>query len=159
MYRTKPQFERALIGAVIALSPLFAAAQTIQQYSDAQKQVIASEVSKSYGSPTPAPAATAPAAPAADAAAPKIVPVAYIPPKAPTVQVAGVTHLQGRHIAEVIVDNTVHLVPQGVRVPGTKWIVREADISRVVLLQPRDPKVKRSKDVTRVINLPSIEVR
>lgn len=147
----------------ILLVGMPAAAQTIQQYAEAQRKAVTQEVNKAYGVSSDSGSAGVGAAPAAAAspAAPKVVQVAYRPskPPEPAIHVAGVVGLKEDYLVEVVVNGAAHLVPAGVRVPGTNWYVRDAEVSRVVLLKPATPGVKQSKDQTRVVALPSPEVR
>lgn len=118
-----------------------AAAQTIADYSRAQRSFLentmaqaaarsaglgASAPAPSQATPVPAPAAAAPAQPA-----PRVP--SSPPPMAPAVQVSGVFASRDGAIAEVVVNATPYLLGAGQGVPGTAWHVESIAIDRVVL--------------------------
>jgi type IV pilus biogenesis protein PilP len=117
--------------AGLALAVSAAGAQTIADYSRAQRALLESTMvqaaarSAGLAASAPASAALAPAPPPASRPAPR--------PAAPSVRVGGVfAHADGI-VAEVIVDATAYLLGAGQGVPGTTWQVESIDVDRVVL--------------------------
>jgi hypothetical protein len=112
-----------------------AGAQTIADYSHAQRLALegamAQAAARSAGLAAPAPAVSASAS-AVVPAGPTPVHVVLAPP-APDVQVSGVFASKAGVIAEVVVNGTPYLLESGERVPGTAWEVHRVAIERVVL--------------------------
>jgi type IV pilus biogenesis protein PilP len=122
---------------MLALFPPSTAAQTIADYSRAQRSLLESTMvqaaARSAGLGASAPAA-GPGTPAPVAAAPALpAPHAPSPPMAPAVQVSGVFASRDEAIAEVVVNATPYLLGAGQGVPGTAWHVESITIDRVVL--------------------------
>ena len=123
---------------VLALLPPLTAAQTIADYSRAQRGFLESTMvqaaarSAGLGASAPAPSQATPA-PAATAAPALPAPHAPLPPMAPAVQVSGVFASRDGAIAEVVVNATPYLLGAGQGVPGTAWHVESIAIDRVVL--------------------------
>jgi type IV pilus biogenesis protein PilP len=123
--------------ACMLLLPPWVGAQTIADYSRAQRallenamtQAAARSAGMGASGPAPGPAmATSVAAPSATPA-----PRTPLPPTAPAVLVSGVFASRDGAIAEVIVDATPYLLSAGQGVPGTLWRVEAIAIDRVVL--------------------------
>ena len=122
--------------AWLATAP--AAAQTIADYSRAQRallenamtQAAARSAGAASSAPSPAPAATAAALPVP---APVRLTQALLVPAPPTVQVSGVFAAGGGALAEIVVNATPYLLASGDGVPGTTWQVESVAIDRVVL--------------------------
>ena len=122
---------------LLALLPPWVAAQTIADYSRAQRALLenamtqAASRSAGIGASTPAPSPVA----AASAASPPAVAVTRAPlsPMAPAVQVSGVFASRDGAIAEIVVNATPYLLGAGQGVPGTAWHVEAIAIDRVVL--------------------------
>ncbi len=129
------------MAALLAPLPPWAGAQTIADYSRAQRALLettmAQAAARSAGmgasAPAPGPAPT-PATAASVAAAPSMpAPSGPLPPAAPAVQVSGVFASSDGAIAEVVVNATPYLLGAGQGVPGTAWLVESIAIDRVVL--------------------------
>ena len=124
-----------LVAGVLALLAPLAGAQTIADYSRAQRAALenamtqAAARSAGLGAAAAAVAASAPAAPSAPASAH----AASLPPPAPDIRVSGVFASSVGAIAEVVVNSTPYLLGSGERVPGTAWDVRQVSVDRVVL--------------------------
>ena len=122
------------VGLLAMLAPL-AGAQTIADYSHAQRlaleSAMAQAAARSAGLTAPAPAVSA----SASAAAPAVPAPAHavLPPPAPDVQVSGVFASSANAVAEVVVNGMPYLLESGERVPGTPWEVRLVAVDRVVL--------------------------
>ncbi len=141
-------FVRPLAG-VLASSACAASAQTIADYSRAQRAMLenamAQAAARSAGQAASAATAAGPASvpspamagPAA--AAPAVAPQAALPAPAPIVQVSGVFASSAGVLAEVVVDATAYLLRAGESVPGTPWHVEAVAIDRVVLGRPGHP--------------------
>lgn len=124
--------------AWLATSP--AAAQTIADYSRAQRALLENAMTQaaarstgaasSAPSPAPTPAATAAASPVP---APVRLTQALLAPAPPSVQVSGVFAAGGGALAEIVVNVTPYLLATGDGVPGTTWQVESVAIDRVVL--------------------------
>ena len=126
-----------LAACMLALLPPLAAAQTIADYSRAQRALLETTMSQAaarsagMGASAPAPS---PAMAASVAAAPSMPALhAPLPPSAPAVQVSGVFASRDAAIAEVVVNATPYLLGVGQGVPGTAWHVESIAIDRVVL--------------------------
>jgi hypothetical protein len=126
---------RGLVACVLAwLAPL-AGAQTIADYSRAQRAALetamtqAAARSAGLGAPAPAIVASAPAA----SSAPVSGHAVQLPPPTPDIRVSGVFASSAGAIAEVVVNSTPYLLGSGERVPGTPWDVHQVSVDRVVL--------------------------
>jgi type II secretory pathway component PulC len=125
---------RCAAGLLAMVGPL-ARAQTIADYSRAQRAVLESAMTqaaaRSAGLVAVAPS-TAASLPATAPSAPAPVHAA-LPPPAPSVEVSGVFASSAGTVAEVVVNSTPYLLEAGERVPGTAWEVRAIAVDRVVL--------------------------
>jgi type IV pilus biogenesis protein PilP len=112
-----------------------APAQTIADYSRAQRSLLentmAQAAARSAGFGASAPGATASAAIVAPSSAP--TPRIPTPSVAPAVQISGVFAASNGSVAEVVVNATAYLLGTGQGVPGTAWRVESIAIDRVVL--------------------------
>jgi len=117
--------------AGLSLAVSAAGAQTIADYSRAQRAMLESTMAqaaaRSAGLGASAPASTA------AAAAPPPTPRPASPPAVPIVQVGGVFACADGIVAEVIVNATAYLLGAGQGVPGTIWQVESIEVDRVVL--------------------------
>ena len=124
-------------GCLLALFPPLAAAQTIADYSRAQRSFLenamaqAAARSAGLGASAPAPSQATPASVGTAPALP--APHAPLPPMTPAVQVSGVFASRDGAVAEVVVNATPYLLGAGQGVPGTAWHVESIAIDRVVL--------------------------
>jgi hypothetical protein len=139
-----------------AITPL-AGAQTIADYSRAQRALLESAMTqaaaRSAGLSASAPAVAAPAS-APSAPAPASAPARLtLPP--PAVQVSGVFASSGGAIAEVVVNSTPYLLGAGERVPGTAWQVQAVAVDRVVLAR-HGGVVADTEGTLRVFALPAL---
>ena len=125
------------MAALLALLPSWVGAQTIADYSRAQRALLettmAQAAARSAGMGASAPAPS-PATAASVAAAPSMpAPHAPLPPTTPAIQVSGVFASSDGALAEVVVNVTPYLLGAGQGVPGTAWHVESIAIDRVVL--------------------------
>ena len=130
------------VTCVLALFAPGVEAQTIADYSRAQRAMLetamaqAAARSASLGASAPAFPSSAPmAAPATSLLAAPVAAASRMtsPPPSPTVQVSGVFATSAGSLAEVVVDATAYLLRSGEGVPGTAWRVETIAIDRVVL--------------------------
>ena len=130
------------LGCVLSMFASMVEAQTIADYSRAQRAMLetamtqAAARSASLGASAPAAPPSTPAAAISTlpAAAPQAVASRVVlPPLAPVVQVSGVFASSAGALAEVVVDATAYLLRAGEGVPGTAWHVDIVAIDRVVL--------------------------
>ena len=127
---------RAGVGALLLalLAPL-AGAQTIADYSRAQRAALENAMTqaaaRSAGLGAAAPAAAASAS--GVASAPASAHAVSLPPPAPDIRVSGVFTSSAGAVVEVLVNSTPYLLGSGERVPGTAWDVRQVSVDRVVL--------------------------
>jgi hypothetical protein len=144
------------IACVLMLVVPLAGAQTIADYSRAQRAWLESAMSqaaaRSAGLAASAPLLAAPAVPAASAPARRIA----MPAPAPAVQISGVFASGSVSVAEVMVNATSYLLGVGQGVPGTAWRVETIAIDKVVLgplggMAPTDAAGAR-----RVFSLPAL---
>jgi hypothetical protein len=121
----------ALLGAVFLAHP--ARAQTIADYSRAQRSLLESAITQAAARSAGL-SASAPGAAASTVANPPMpAPRIPMPSPASTVQVSGVFASSAGSFAEVIVNATAYLLGTGQGVPGTSWHVESIAIDRVVL--------------------------
>ncbi len=146
------------MSCVLVLVAPPAAAQTIADYSRAQRALLESTMSqaaaRSAGLGASAPATMAPTAPAA--AAPASAPRLAMPAMAPVVQVSGVFASRGEAVAEVVVNATAYLLGVGQAVPGTTWHVQAIAIDRVVLGRTGGARPTDAEDARKVFPLPAL---
>jgi hypothetical protein len=144
--------------SVLALVTSLAGAQTIADYSHAQRLALESAMTQAaarsagMGAPAPAVAASvavAPASTAVHAASPPPAPVAEV-------QVSGVFASSGGVVAEVVVNSTPYLLEPGERVPGTPWEVRSVAVDRVVLGRRGSEGARDAGSGLRVFALPAL---
>jgi type IV pilus biogenesis protein PilP len=119
--------------ALVVGWPSIADAQTIGDYSRAQRALLEATMSQAtarfagLGASTPTPAASA------ASAAPVTQRRAVETPHYPVVRISGVFASSSRSLAEVAVDGAPYLLTAGEAVPGTAWLVETVATDRVVL--------------------------
>ena len=120
---------------MLLLGGPLARAQTIADYSRAQRALLESTMSqaaaRSAGFAASVPVAAA-SAPTPTASNPRPMPPS-LPAPGPGVQVNGVFASGASSVAEVVVDATAYLLQAGQGVPGTPWRVEAVAVDRVVL--------------------------
>ncbi len=126
-----------VLSAVLLLGLPIARAQTIADYSRAQRALLESAMSQAaarsagFAAPAPTLAASVPA-PAASMPRP-MLPASPAP--APGIQVSGVFASSAVSLAEIVVNETSYLLQSGQGVPGTAWRVEAVAVDRVVLIR------------------------
>jgi hypothetical protein len=125
-----------VVGVVVLVAPL-ADAQTIADYSHAQRVALENAMTqaaaRSAGVAGPAPAVAAAAGASSVPVAAPIRQTLPAPAPTPEIQVSGVFAAGGGAVAEVVVNSTPYLLASGEQVPGTPWEVRLVAVDRVVL--------------------------
>ncbi len=120
----------------LAVVARVADAQTIADYSRAQRTLLENAMTqaaaRSAGLGASSPAAVASAPSQAPMSPPSVARLPLLPP-APAVQVSGVFASSAGVVAEVMVNATAYLLGAGQGVPGTGWHVEAVSIDRVVL--------------------------
>lgn len=148
-------FQAVVAGVVVLVVPL-AKAQTIADYSRAQRAMLENTMSqaaaRSAGLAPSAPAVAASAAVQASPAAPRAPAVV----SAPSVQVSGVFASGTGAVAEVVVNATAYLLTIGQGVPGTSWHVESLGIDRVVLARQGAAGATDGDGVRKVFPLPAL---
>ena len=131
-----PHVERCfpwLVAIAVGLSTHPASAQTIADYSRAQRALLENAMTqaaaRSAGLGASAPGVAASATVIASLPAPRTP----LPSLAPALRVSGVFASSAGAVAEVVVDATAYLLGPGQGVPGTPWHVESVTIDRVVL--------------------------
>ena len=150
---------------LLALSAPGGEAQTIADYSRAQRAMLetamtqAAARSAGLGASASAPASSAPRAvaatslvAAATAGASRTTP----PQPSPVVQVSGVFATGAGSLAEVVVDATAYLLRAGEGVPGTAWHVETVAVDRVVLSRQGRGAVADAEGSRRTFALPAL---
>ena len=141
--------------ALVLVAPLVGA-QTIADYSRAQRALLESTMSqaaaRSAGMAASVPVMAASTSVAASAPLPRMA----MPAVAPAVQVSGVFAARGGAVAEVVVNATAYLLGAGQRVPGTAWHVETIAIDRVVLGRQGGAGATDAEGVRRVFPLPAL---
>ena len=147
---------RGPMSCVLALVAPLIDAQTIADYSRAQRALLESTMSqaaaRSAGLAASAPAVAAPASVAASAPPPRMA----MPAMAPAVQVSGVFASRGGAVAEVVVNATAYLLGAGQGVPGTAWHVETVAIDRVVLGRQGGAGAPDAEGTRRIFALPAL---
>jgi len=143
---------------VLALAAPLANAQTIADYSRAQRafleNAMAQAAARSAGLGASAPALTASSSvPPASVAS---LPHATLPSPTPTIQVSGVLAAGDAAFAEIVVDSTPYLLEAGERVPGTAWQVQAIAVDRVVLARRGIGAAAETEGGRRVFALPAL---
>jgi|GEM_PF-922368 len=154
MFRCADLVPFAVVSGFIALvAPMQAQAQSIGDYSRAQRAVIESAIARSGTRPPVELPGLPPAPPGKESspapALPPLPPPAVKPPEpeGPDIAVTGVIISSTTVLTEVLVDGTPFLLSQGQRVPGTRWVVSRVDAHQVVLAT--EPRQKGAKPATR----------
>jgi hypothetical protein len=120
-----------------------ASAQTIADYSAAQRAALQAEMTR-LTAPSQAASAAQQGPTTAPAVAVASKPVAMDPPvsarplprfevQEPSIEVAGVTLLRGRAMVELAIRGRVHVLQPGMKVPGSSWSVDAVSANEVVL--------------------------
>lgn len=130
-----------ILGAALAAVPL--QAQTIGEYSRAQRAQIEASISRQTPSVVPLPtlapstagAVAAVAAPATGRSPAVGLPstVPSLEPAVPRLSVTGVIAFPDRRLAEVTYDGAAYLLGAGETVPGTTWTLKSVSASEVVM--------------------------
>lgn len=153
------------VTCLLVLSAPEAGAQTIADYSRAQRAMLetamtqAAARSAGLGASAPASPASTPMAVATNppVAAQAAVASRMTPPSpSPAVQVSGVFATSAGSLAEVVVDATAYLLRAGEGVPGTAWHVETVAIDRVVLSRQGRGAVADFEGSRRTFALPAL---
>ena len=135
-------------------------AQTIADYSRAQRALLESTMTQAAARSAGlgASAAAAGPAPAASVVVPTraSMPLAALPTPTPAVQVSGVFASNQGALAEVLVNTTPYLVGVGQGVPGTAWQVEAIAVDRVVLSRRGGGAAADAQAARRVFALPPL---
>ena len=151
-------FEAGMSCVLMLVAPL-AGAQTIADYSHAQRAWLESTMSqaaaRSAGLAASMPSVAAPAtiSPAASAPAGRRTTAA----PEPVVQVSGVFAAGGGAVAQVMVDATAYLLTVGQGVPGTAWRVQAIAIDKVVFGRPGGAAATNAQGARKVFSLPALD--
>jgi type IV pilus biogenesis protein PilP len=133
-------------------------AQTIADYSRAQRALLESTMSqaaaRSAGA-APSVSATGASAPSV-AAATATLPRRAAPPPAPTLQVHGMFASRDGAVAEIVVNGTTYLLGAAQAVPGTAWQVESIATDRVVLARPGGAAAPGAEGPRKVFPLPDL---
>jgi hypothetical protein len=150
---------------VLALSSPELGAQTIADYSRAQRAMLEAAMTqaaaRSAGPGAPAAAASVPIAAATNPPAAAQAAIASRmapppPPPSPAVQVSGVFATSAGSLAEVVVDATAYLLCAGEGVPGTAWHVETVAVDRVVLSRQGRGAAADAEGSRRTFALPAL---
>lgn len=151
------------VGCLLMMIAPMAGAQTIADYSRAQRAWLESAMSqaaaRSAGLAASTPAAAAPTG--VGASAPSARRVRATP--APVVQVRGVFASGGVAVAQVMVDATAYLLGVGQGVPGTPWRVETIAVDEVVLGRPGGdatagaPGTRGTRGARKTFSLPALD--
>jgi type IV pilus biogenesis protein PilP len=125
-----------MLAGALALGASVARAQTIGDYSRAQRQMLENAMSqaaaRSAAVSMSTPAVAVSSVPSLPLPAPHLA-APTLPALATEVRVSGVFASGASAVAEVVVDATAYLLQAGQGVPGTSWHVESVAIDRVVL--------------------------
>ena len=151
-------FEAGMSCVLMLVAPL-AGAQTIAEYSHAQRAWLESTMSqaaaRAAGLAPSAPPAAAPATIGLAASAPAGRRTMAAPE--PVVQVRGVFAAGRGAVAQVMVDATAYLLGVGQGVPGTAWRVQAIAIDKVVFGRPGGAAGANPEGARKVFWLPALD--
>ena len=155
---------RRFIALIVVLSLAgcdLARAQTIADYSRAQRAWLETTMSQSAARATGSAASMPAVQPSTLPAAAPPVPVparlsSVSVAVAPAVQVSGVFKSGGMAVAEVVVNATAYLLEPGQPVPGTPWMVDAVAVDRVVLARHGNAVARDGDVARRVFSLPAM---
>jgi type IV pilus biogenesis protein PilP len=145
----------------LVLASAGAPAQTIADYSRAQRALLESAMSQAaarssgLGASTPAPAVSPVGATVRPTRTPMPMPMP-LASLAPAVQVTGIFAASGGTVAEVMVNATPYLLGPGQGVPGTAWHVESIALDRVVLGRPGADSAADAEGTRKVFPLPAL---
>ena len=146
--------------ATVSLGLPIARAQTIADYSRAQRALLESTMSQAaarsagFGAPAPAVAASVPAV---TASMPRpMLPTRPATVPSPGIQVSGVFASSAAALAEIVVNSTPYLLQAGQGVPGTAWRVEAVAVDRVVLGRHGEVAGADADGVVKVFALPAL---
>jgi hypothetical protein len=150
------------LSVTMLLGPPIAQAQTIADYSRAQRALLESTMSQAaarsagFGAPAPIAVASVPA-PAESTPRPMLPPAsAPAPAPAPGIQVSGVFASSAASVAEIVVNAMPYLLRSGQGVPGTAWRVEAVAVDRVVLSWHGRVATADADGVVKVFALPAL---
>ncbi len=149
----------SLLAGLLALGARLADAQTIADYSRAQRTMLESAMTQAAARSAGLGASAAAVAASTTSAAPAPVlhtPLPAIVPVAPAVQVSGVFASRDGALAEVVVNATPYLLGPGQGVPGTPWHVEAIAVDRVVLGRQVGADAVGGQGVRKVFALPAL---
>ena len=140
------------MGAFVSLATAAVQAQTIGDYSRAQRAVIESTIARNAvrhgaaGAVDLPPLPQAPASSSVPTLSPALAPPrpSQIEPVEPQVTVTGVVMTPSKAMAEVVVDGASYMLTAGQPVPGTSWRVATVSPDRVVLSGGRGTRGSRT---------------
>lgn len=151
-------FESGVLCLLMLVDPL-AGAQTIADYSHAQRAWLESTMSqaaaRSAGLAVAAPPAAAAASMSLAASAPAGRRTLSAPE--PVVQVSGVFAARGGAVAQVMVDATAYLLGVGQAVPGTAWHVQAIAVDKVVFGRRGGTATTNPEGARKVFSLPALD--
>ncbi len=149
----------SLLACAFALGASPADAQTIADYSRAQRTMLENAMTqaaaRSAGLGASAPAAVASATSVVPAPALRM-PLPAMTPVAPAVQVSGVFASRSGAVAEVLVNATPYLLEMGQGVPGTAWHVETIAVDCVVLGRQGGVDAVDGQGIRKVFPLPAL---
>lgn len=160
-----PRSDRILLLACALPFAAFAAgAQTIGDYSRAQRLALESAMSQAAARSAGLTASASASAPAAAASTTPMPSTSAPPgmagmplPLAPAVQVSGVfASSASAAVAEVVVNATAYLLQAGQGVPGTSWQVESVAVDRVVLRRHAGASAHDAESLRKVYALPAL---
>ena len=147
------------MACVLMLGAPLAGAQTIADYSHAQRAWLESTMSqaaaRSAGLAAPAPPTAS--APAVSFAASAPEGRRTRSASEPIVQVSGVFAAAGGAVAQVMVDATSYLLGVGQGVPGTAWRVQAIAIDKVVFGRASGRAMTNPEGARKVFSLPALD--
>ena len=149
-------FTASLWTGFVLLAPGGVHAQTIADYSRAQRALLESTMSQAAAR-SAGMGASAPAVPVSTPPAPSPgLSRLPMPSLAPLVQVSGVFASRGSAVAEIVVNATAYLLGTGQGVPGTSWHVESIAIDRVVLVRQGGISTPDAEGTHKVFPLPAL---
>lgn len=136
---TKRHVSLALVAAFALLTSASSGAQSIHDYSQAQRALLEAEMAKSTAKAMGGTGAAQTPVPTTPTDPVQSVPFAA---RERGMSIVGVIALTSRSMVELVNDGETHLLLQGDTVPNTSWIVQTITPERVVLKTGRPSRTR-----------------
>ena len=147
--------DSSVLALALSMSVSSPGAQTIEDYSRAQRALLQATMAQAAARSAALGAAGASPSASAPSSSPATAPLTR-PPEIPepVVSVGGVFETPARIVAEIGVNGAVYLLARGQAVPGTPRRVEAVEVDRVVIVRP-GTRHGESSQVVKAFSLPA----